>query len=160
VAGTRPRNPFTEEIMRQRSRAVTLDVDPESLAQLRQALPGWDFQAADGATADLLERDWKPAAAGLVVVGARARPGEALGLCRGLRSQAGRAHTPLLVLVPAGQEALVRPVLAAGADHCLVLPVRAADLARVVADARAEDNVRRLDQDRYASAWQDDGGEG
>ncbi len=147
--------PFKEEIMSQRSKAITLDVDPESLAQLRQALPGGDFQTADGATADLLERDWK-----LVVVGARARPGEALGLCRGLRSQAGRAHTPLLVLVPVGQETLVRAVLAAGADHCLVLPVRGAALARVTADARAEDHERRLDQDRYASAWQDDGGEG
>ena len=146
--------------MRPRPKVITLDVDPDSLARLREALPGWVFQAADEGAADLLGRDWEPAAAGLVVVGPRARRGEALGLCRWLRVQAGRAHTPLLVLVPAGQEAQVRSVLAAGADHCLVLPVRATDLALVADDARAEDRERRLDQDRYTSAWQDDGGKG
>ena len=149
--------------MTQRPKAITLDVDPDSLALLRAVLREWDLEATDGATAGSLQRDRKPGVADLLVVGARSRPWETLGLCRGLRGQAGRAVTPLLVLVPAGQEALVKAVLAAGADHCLVLPVRARDLAGVAAGARAGCRDRRLaldlGQDRSESAWQDDGGE-
>ena len=46
-----------------------------------------------------------------------------------LRSQVGRAYTPLLVLVTPEQQTLVTAALAAGADGCLVLPVHAKELA-------------------------------
>jgi hypothetical protein len=48
------------------------------------------------------------------VHGARADVTQTLGLCRGLRSQAGRAQSPLLVLVQPGREPLVRAALEAG----------------------------------------------
>jgi DNA-binding response OmpR family regulator len=123
-------------MMTDRPTAVAFDVDPDSLVCLRQAFPGWEIEAVNGATTGSLDREWNPGAAALPVVGARGRVAEMLGLCRGLRSQAGRARTPLLVLVPAGQEPLVRAALRAGADSCLVLPVHAKELVSVVARAR------------------------
>src|SRR5262245_5350993 len=112
-----------------RSKAVTFDVDPDSLAKLREALPGWQIEATDRATLRSLTRDWNPGAADLLVVGARDQVVETLGLCRALRNQAGRAHTPLLLLVPPGLDVLVREALDAGAHSCLVLPVHAKELA-------------------------------
>src|SRR5947208_1446123 len=115
--------------MPDRPKAVAFDVDPESLASLRQAFPGWEVEAVDGASTSSLEQSWDPGPADLLVVGARDRPAETLGLCRGLRSQAGRALTPLLVLVRPTQQALVRAALDAGAHGCLVVPAHANDLA-------------------------------
>jgi DNA-binding response OmpR family regulator len=79
-----------------------------------------------------------------LVVAARARVAETLGLCRGLRSQAGRAQTPLLVLVPPALEALVWAALDNGADSCLVLPVNAKDLVSMVARVRGGNRSRQL----------------
>ena len=114
-------------------RVVAFDVDRDSMACLRQALPGWEVNTASGATTGSLARDWDPAPADLLVIGARAGVAESLGLCRELRSQRGRAHTPLVILVATEQEAEVRAGLRPGADTCLVLPVRANDLLNVVA---------------------------
>jgi DNA-binding response OmpR family regulator len=149
--------------MAERPKAIAFDVDPDSLASLREAFPGWDIEATRGATVGSLDRDWDPGSADLLVVGDRAEVTETLGLCRGLRSQAGRADTPLLVLVPPAREALVRAALGAGAHGCLVLPVHAKDLVSMVARARAGNRPGRhtldLDQPQRDDPWQDEGGE-
>ena len=79
------------------------------------------------------------------------------------RSQAGRAQTPLLVLVPPAQEPLVKAVLEAGANSCLVLPVHAKDLASTLARALAGNRPGRhtlgLDRAQREDRWRDDGGE-
>jgi DNA-binding response OmpR family regulator len=150
-------------MMSDRAKAIALDVDPESLASLRRAFPEWEIEVLDGATVGSLDRDWSPAAATLLVVGARDDVALALGLCRGLRSQAGRAITPLLVLVPPDRAALVRAALEAGADSCLVLPVHAKDLIGVVARARDGNRPGRhtlgLDRAQQEDRWRDEGGE-
>jgi PleD family two-component response regulator len=116
-----------------------------------------------GATAGSLTRDWNPEAVGLMVIGACDQVTKALGLCRGLRGQAGRAHTPLLVLVRPAQEPLVRAALAAGAHSCLVLPVHAKDLIGMVTRARVGNQPGRhtlgLDRAQREDQWRDDGGE-
>jgi DNA-binding response OmpR family regulator len=150
--------------MSDRPKIVAFDVDPDTLTSLRQAFPGWEVEAVGGATTDSLTQDWNPEAAELLVVGARGPVAATLGLCRGLRSQAGRAHTPLLVLVPPAQEALVRAALDASADSCLVLPVHPKDLVSMVARARAGNRPGRhtlnLDQAQREDVWRDDGGQG
>src|SRR5258707_15098417 len=108
--------------MPERLRAVAFDLDPASLVSLREALPEWEIDLASKSTTTPFTLDWNPEAADLVVIAVGDLVAETLGLCRGLRSQAGRAHTPLLVLVPPAQDALVKAVLGAGADSCLVLP--------------------------------------
>lgn len=149
--------------MPSRPKVIAFDVDAGSLESLRQAFPGWEVEPVAGATTGSLTRDWNPGAAELLVLGARDKASEALGLCRGLRSQAGRARTPILVLVWAGQEAFVRVALAAGADSCLVLPVHAKDLEAVVARSQAGNRPGRhtlnLDPAQELDRWQDDGGE-
>ena len=144
-------------------KVIAFDVDPDSLSSLRQAFPGWQVKAVDGATPESLARDWDPGAASLLVVGAREEVGDTLGLCRGLRSQAGRARTPLLVLVRPAQEALVRAALDASADSCLVLPVHAKELVTMVGRALAGNQPGRhtldLDQPQREDRWRDDGGE-
>jgi DNA-binding response OmpR family regulator len=151
-------------MMPRRPKAIAFDVDPDSLASLRQAFPGWEVEAVAGATPVSLEREWNPQEAALLVVGARAGVAEALGLCRGLRSQVGWARTPLLVLVPPARDALVRAALQAGATRCLVLPVHPADLVRVVDHARRGGHPGRhtlnLDQPQRADPWRDEGGQG
>ena len=144
-------------------KAVAFGVDPETLATLREAFPGWEIEAVGGGVPDPLVRCGCGGAADLLVVGAHDRAAETLGLCRGLRRQ-GAAPAPLLVLVRPGQDALVGPALDAGADSCLFLPVRAEDLLGVVARARAGDRPGRhtlnLDRPQPADPWRDDGGEG
>src|SRR5262245_21412463 len=148
-------------MMQDRPKVIAFDVDTDSLASLRQAFPEWEVEATNGATSDSLEHDWSPAPANLLVVAARARVAETLGLCRGLRSQAGRAQTPLLV--PPDQEALVRAALDTGADGCLVLPVNAKDLVSMVARVRGGNRPGRhtlsLDRTQQGDAGRDEGGE-
>ena len=150
-------------MMPSRPKAIAFDVDPASLVSLREAFPEWEVEVVDGATPASLTRDWNPAAADLLVVGARDQVAETLGLCRGLRSQVGRADTPLLVLVAPAQEALVRAALAAGAHSCLVVPVHAKDLVSMVARARAGNRPGRhtldLDRAQREDPWREEGGE-
>jgi hypothetical protein len=159
----RARSPFSGRTMPNQPKVFAFDVDPASLDSLRRAFPGWEVEATSGATTCSLDRDWDPGAAALLVVGARGGAAEVLGLCRGLRGQAGRAHTPLLVLVRPTQEGLVRAALDAGADSCLVVPVHAADLVSVLARARAGNRPGRhtlgLDRAQREDSWRDDGGE-
>jgi DNA-binding response OmpR family regulator len=149
--------------MTERRKVIAFDVDPDSLASLREAFPDWEIEATRGATARSIDRDWSPAPADLLVVGARDEVGETLGLCRGLKNQAGRAHTPLLVLVLREQEALVRGALDAGADSCLVLPVHAKEFVsratRAEEDKRPGRHTLGRDQAQGENPWQDDGGE-
>jgi DNA-binding response OmpR family regulator len=142
---------------------VTLDVDRGSLASLREAFPEGRVEALDGASTTTLGLDWDPGAADLLVLGARDRLGETLGLCRGLRGQAGRARTPLLVLMQPDQGDRAGAVLAAGADSCLVLPVHPKDLVSTLARVRAGNRPGRhtsgLDRAQREDPWRDDGGE-
>ena len=146
-----------------RPKVIALDVDPTSLGSLRQAFPGLQVEAVHAATRESLARDWNPGEARLLVVGARTDVTQTLGLCRGLRSQAGRARTPLLVLVQPGREALVRAALDASADSCLVLPVHAKELVTMLSRALAGNRPGRhtlgLHQPQSDDKWRDYGGE-
>ncbi len=146
-----------------RRRAIAFDADAETITCLRQAFPEWEIEATRGATTDSLERDWSPGTADLLILSAHDPVGDALGLCRGLRSQEGRAHTPIVVLVPCAQDPVVKAALEAGADACLVLPVHAKDLTRTVARIGAGNQPGRhtlgLDPAQRADPWQDEGGE-
>jgi DNA-binding response OmpR family regulator len=150
--------------MPERPIVVTFDVDSASLASFRQAFPDWEIKSRDGATAGSLRRDWDPGKADLLVIGARDNVSVTLGLCRGLRSQAGGASTPLLVLVGPGQDALVTEALNAGAHSCLVLPVHAKELVSMVARTLAGNRPGRhtlgLDRAQCEDSWRDEGGEG
>jgi hypothetical protein len=64
------------------SKAIAFDVDPASLRSLREALPEWEVEAVQDATAASLARKWRPGAADLLVVGFRGNGRETLGLCR------------------------------------------------------------------------------
>jgi DNA-binding NarL/FixJ family response regulator len=169
-------------------KAVAFDLDAASLISLRQALPEWQIEVVNGATADSLHPHWDPAAADLLVVTARAEVAATLELCRflvfrgvfapdsreevaktpGLRrsreDQARQADAPLLVLVPAGQEPLVKAALEAGADSCLVLPVHAKEMASMLARMRQGNrpghHTLNLDRAQCADSWRDEGGQG
>jgi hypothetical protein len=78
-----------ERGMPDRLRAVTFDADAASLASLREALPGWEIEVVNGATAASLDHDWNPGAADLLVVTAREEVAETLGLCRFLAFSGG-----------------------------------------------------------------------
>jgi DNA-binding NarL/FixJ family response regulator len=169
-------------------RAIAFDLDAASLLSLREALPAWEIEVVEGATAASIAENWHPGAADFLVVQARAQVEETMALCRFLvfcsdfstdsrevmantvvrqgkrQNQARRAHAPLLVLVPSGQEALVRAVLEAGADSCLVLPVHAKRVAKMLARVRQGSWPGRhtldLDQAQCLDRWRDDGGQG
>jgi DNA-binding response OmpR family regulator len=142
---------------------LAFDVDPASLDSLWQAFPDWQVESVNGASTASLDRDWDPGAAGLLVVGAREEVADTLGLCRGLRGQAGRNRTPLLVLVRSVQEPLVQAALDAGADSCLVLPVHPKELVTMVSRAwagnRPGHHTLGLDRPQRQDRWRDDGGE-
>jgi phosphoserine phosphatase RsbU/P len=133
-------------------KAVGFDLDEATLRSLREALPGWKIEALNGATAVSLTHDWNPTEVDFLVVQSRAEVAETLRLCRYLvlcrdlseaaglhvrrQTQPLRAKAPLLVLVPPGQESLMRGAFEAGADSCLVLPVRAKEVAHLLSRAR------------------------
>jgi DNA-binding response OmpR family regulator len=150
-------------MMPQQPRVLAFDLDPDSLVTVHEAFPEWQIETIAGVTSGSLDRDWNPSTAELLIVGARDQVGETLGLCRGLRSQVGRAHTPLLVLVPPAREPLVRAALDAGADSCLVLPVHAKELAsalsRLHRGKRPGRHTLGLDRARRKDDWRDHGGE-
>jgi hypothetical protein len=169
-------------------RAVAFDLDAASLTSLREAVPGWEVEAVNGAAAAALGQSWSSSSADLLVVQARGEAAATLALCRFLgycgissttsrdggedsaewrgsrQNPARRADAPLLVLVPPGQDALVSAALEAGAASCLALPVRARDVARMVVRARQGNRPGRhtlnLDQAQSEDRWRDDGGQG
>src|SRR5262245_7398037 len=161
------------------ARAVAFDVDADSLAVLREALPDWTIEVVNGATAASLAPDWDPALADFLIVGLRADQADTVGLCRFLafhtsstddreeaeallRRPGQRADAPLLVLVPPGQEALVEAVLEAGADRCFNLPIHPKAVASLLAHRRAvnlpDRHTLNLEQARGEDRWRDDGG--
>ncbi len=171
--------------MPHRSKAVIFDLDAVSLTSLREALPEWEIETMIEATAGSLEHHWNPGAADLLVVKARADIAETLGLCRFLAScsaysadsrkqqaefsgpgkgAAERADAPLLVLVSPGQGLFVNAVLDAGAACCLVLPIHAREVARMVVRGRQGSrpglHTLDLDQPQGEDPWRDDGGQG
>jgi carbon storage regulator CsrA len=169
-----------------RSRVVAFDVDAASLTCLRDALPEWEIESVNGATAASLSGHWDPSAADLLVVGTRDNSSETLGLCRLLSfctsyspeariegmetlvreqspQRAAIRNAPLLVLVPAGQETLVGAALEAGARGCLMLPIHAKEVASMLAKSRAGNRPGRhtldLSRPQENDPWQEDGGE-
>jgi hypothetical protein len=175
-----------ERTMPARSRAVAFDLDAASLASLHKALPDWEIDLINGATAASIAGDWNPDAADLLVVRAREEVTETSALCRFLAScgafstdsrttvaekqhgshqnHARQTGAPLLVLVSPGQERLVMAVLKAGADSCLILPIDAKEVARMVTRGRRRDRPGRhtlnLQQAQREDRWRDDGGQG
>jgi DNA-binding NarL/FixJ family response regulator len=170
-------------------RAVAFDLDEASLCSLREALPEGKVEVVNGATAASLSPDWNPRAVDLLVVKARTEVAETLGLCRFLaftcgasstgarkdvaealglqrsqQNQARRADVPLLVLVPSGQESFVKAALEAGADSCLVLPIQAKEVARMLTHVWQGNQPGRhtlnLDRAQREDRWRDDGGQG
>jgi CheY-like chemotaxis protein len=140
--------------MPDRLEAVAFDVDTASLITLRQVFPEWQIETVTGATARSLQRDWNPAGVDLLLVGVRDGVAETLSLCRALRGQAGRAQTPLFVLVAPGQDGqagLASAALRVGAHGCLALPVHTNALLLALARALAATS--------QANPWRDDGGE-
>jgi DNA-binding response OmpR family regulator len=150
--------------MRNQPRAIAFDVDPASLLSLREAFPEWEIEVVEQATAASLTQDWNLGAADLLIVGARNDEAATVDLCRGLRKQAGRAVTPLLVLVPPAQPALVSAVLKAGANNCLVLPIHVKEVASMLVRAQAGNQPGRhtlnLEKAQIEDRWRDDGGQG
>lgn len=162
----------------QPARAVAFDLEGDTLASFRTALPDWKIDAINGATPAYLARRWNPGAAHLLVVGASADPAVTLGLCRFLSFCAEYAidaraweaktmrprecpfATPLLVLVPPEQKTLAPAALNAGAHHCLVLPIRPQDVVSLLARAFAGNlrNAFNLGQTAI-DRWRDDGGQ-
>jgi hypothetical protein len=170
------------------ARAVAFDVDTASLASLRRALPGWHIEVVSGATAVSLPWDWHPGAADLLVVAVGGDLLQTLGLCRflasrtpsggesrqaeartseqrtSLRNQPRVAGATLLVLVPSGEETLAEAAFQAGAQGCLMLPLDAAEVAGMLADAWAGHQPGRhtldLERARREDRWRDDGGQG
>jgi PleD family two-component response regulator len=149
--------------MPNRPKIIAFDVDLDTLVCLREAFPEWEIEATNRATPGSLLRDWNPGSANLLVVGARDQAAETLGLCRKLRGQVGQAHTPLLLLVPPAQEGLVRAALELGATSCLVLPVHAKDVVKMVTRARLGNQPGRhtlaLHRAQTEDLWRDYGGE-
>jgi hypothetical protein len=173
--------------MTDQPQAVAFDLDAASLASLRTALPDWEIETLHRATAGSLTHDWNAAEADLLVVAARGEEAETLRLCRflvrcsaspmdpwqsaapavavqaGRNAPSRRADAPLLVLVPPGLEPVVRAAYEAGADHCLVLPVQALEVASAVARLRQGDRSKRhalmfgLGQIRSENCWRDPG---
>lgn len=145
-------------------RAIAFDLDVASLTSLREALPEWEIEVVNGATAISLCPDEYPETTDLLVVKAHEEVAETLELCRGLRRQEGGTLTPLLVLVQPAQEATVRAALKAGADSCLILPVHAKEVASMLARTYEGNQPGRhtlnLDHAQRKDRWRDDGGQG
>jgi CheY-like chemotaxis protein len=164
---TTPSDDSTESPLPRRRKAVAFGMDAESLADMRQALPGWRIDCFHGATVGSMPHDWDPGEADLFVVTLRENVTEVLGLCRLLASwpscenqqygeasetlrldgkpeNAGcRADVPLLVLVSSGQDTLVGAALEVGARACLPLPISVKDVAEFLNRATVDDASSR-----------------
>lgn len=167
-------------------KAIAFDVDTSRLETLREALPVWQISEIYGATVNSLPSDWTPEESDLFVMGVRENVAETLGLCRflafwaassqesrqqedfvmagSLQDHSPRADAPILVLVAAGQEKLIESLLKAGAHSCLMLPMRAQEVAAMVRRARAGNQPGRhtlnLELAQVEDRWRDDGGQG
>jgi alkylation response protein AidB-like acyl-CoA dehydrogenase len=153
--------------MQHQSKAIAFDLDAASLMSLQEALPAWKIEELNGISTATVSRHWNPGVADLLVVCARTEVAETLGLCRFLvhsrrysedfrrldaeqlwsdhsRSTGEpRLESPLLVLIRPGEHVLMGAALEAGADSCLVLPMRARDVLGALAQARGRQSARR-----------------
>jgi hypothetical protein len=147
--------------MQYQLKAVAFDLDADSLMSLQEALPAWKIEEVNGISTAAVWRDWNPGAADLLVVNARTKVAETLGLCRFLVQSrdysadfrgrdldrlwsddseprwAQRPASPLLVLIHPGQYVLMGVVLEAGADSCLFLPIHSRDVLGAMSKATA-----------------------
>jgi DNA-binding NarL/FixJ family response regulator len=180
--------------MPQQLKVVAFDVDTENSFILREALPGCVIEVVNGATAATLTREWDPGTVDLLIVKAREELEETLKLCRFLvssgvlardsleatdsqeelpktlglhRSRQNRERrppSPLLVLVPPGGEDIVKAVLNAGAQSCLVLPIQAKEVTSMLVRAQEGNQPGRhtlnLEKPQTEDRWRDDGGQG
>lgn len=176
------------------SKTIAFDLDPDSLNSLREALPAAEIDEVNGATAASLMQDWDPGTVDLLVLTANRETAETLELCRflvrcgvlgraapivtdsqealpkslGLHrhrpNAARRPHAPLLVLVPAERKNMVKELLKAGADCCLLLPANAKEMASMLVRAQVGNQPGRhtLDRERAQTEdrWRDEGGQG
>jgi DNA-binding response OmpR family regulator len=153
-----------EEQMSNQFKAIAYDVDASSLVGLRKTFPKWEIQAVHVTTSASLLADTSLGPPDLLVVGARDDEMETVSLCLRLRIQAGWLDIPLLVLVRPTQLALVRDVLEAGANSCLVLPIHAEEVARMLVHAQTGNQPGRhtlnLERAQTEDRWRDDGGQG
>lgn len=180
--------------MPNQAKAIAFDVDQASMISLRKALPDFGIEVVNGATAASLTREWNPGTVDLLIVKARNEVVETLELCRFLvscgvlakdapavtdsqeetpktlglhrrrRNVGRRSHSPLLVLVPPSRKSIVPDVLKAGAHSCLMLPINAKDVARMLVHAQAGNQPGRhtlnLERAQTEDRWRDDGGQG
>ena len=159
---TAPPDRSDETALPRRRKAVAFGMDPESLADLQHALPGWRIHCFHGATVGSMPHDWDPGEADLFVVRLRENVTEVLGLCRFLAQwpscesdppevlpETGRPDgkqedatcrpdVPLLVLVSSGQDTLVGAALEVGARACLHQPISVEDMADFLNPAPAD----------------------
>lgn len=176
------------------SKAIAFDVDQASLISLRKAFPDYEIEEVNGATAASLTREWNPGTVDLFVVGARDKLDETLDLCRFLvcsgvlardsqeatdseeelpktlglhrshHNRARRPPSPLLVLVQPGRERIVKSVLQAGAQSCLMMPIDAKEVASMLVRAQEGNQPGRhmlsLEKPQTEDRWRDDGGQG
>jgi PleD family two-component response regulator len=153
-----------EKQMSGQFKAIAFDVDASSLLSLRKTFPKWEIQVVHVTTTASLPLDLNLGAPDLLVVGSREDEMETLSLCRRLRSQAGWSDIPLLALVPSATAALVKDVLEAGANSCLILPIHAEGVASMLVRAQAGNQPGRhtlnLSRAQTEDSWRDDGGQG
>jgi hypothetical protein len=147
-------------------------MDAETLADLRQALPGWRIDCFHGTTVGSMPHDWHPGEADLFVVCLRENVTEVLGLCRFLahwpscesdlaedlpetRRLEGKheeascgADVPLLVLVSSVPDTLVGAALEVGARACLRLPISISEVVDFLNRAPGDDSSSRHSPDR------------
>jgi CheY-like chemotaxis protein len=164
---TTPSDDSTGSPLLRRRKAVVFGMDAESLADLRQALPGWRIDCFHGATVGSMPHDWDPGEPDLFVVSLRENVTEVLGLCRLLASWPSceneqqeeasetlrldgkpedsgcRANVPLLVLVSSGQDTLVGAALEVGARACLQRPISIEDVTKFLNRAPVDNLSRR-----------------
>ncbi len=180
--------------MQNQSKVIAFDVDQASLISLRKALPNSEIEVVNGATAASLTRNWNPGTVDLVVVTAGTEVAQTLEMCRFLvscgvlapdapavtdsqeetpktlglhrhrRKVGRRSHTPVLVLVPPSRKSIVKEVLKAGAQNCLILPIDAKEVASMLVRAQAGNQPGRhtlnLERAQIEDRWRDDGGQG
>jgi DNA-binding NarL/FixJ family response regulator len=176
------------------SKVIAFDVNRASLNSLRKAFPDSLIEVVNGASSTTLAQGWNPGTVDLFVVKARKEITETIELCRFLvscgvtgkdtpvvtdsqevapktpgphrrhRLAARRSHSPLLVLVAPSRKSIVRDLLKAGADSCLVLPINAKDVASMLVRAQAGNQPGRhtlnLDRAQTEDRWRDEGGQG
>jgi hypothetical protein len=168
--------------------AVAFDLDSASLACLREALPSWKICLLAGASSASLTPGWNPGEVELFVVQANEDFASTLALCRFLRQRDIRAlepgarardvlgprgsletatqrmRAPILLLLHSWQSALTEAALEAGVHSCLVLPVHAKHVTRMLQHARAGNQPGRHTLDREGpqteDRWRDEGGQG